>query len=64
MATKAFKMTQTGCEQLLVWLRSHGQVLAVGMEGTGHYGAEFACFLQVNGITVIGSGVRAPSRVS
>ncbi|MGW3061889.1 IS110 family transposase [Streptomyces goshikiensis] len=35
------------------WLNSHGDVLAVGMEGTGAYGAELARFLTARGITVI-----------
>ncbi|MCE7081758.1 transposase [Streptomyces sp. ST2-7A] len=34
-------------------LRSHGEVLVVGVEGTGAYGAEIACFLTANEVTVI-----------
>ncbi|MER8090263.1 hypothetical protein ABTZ57_35590 [Streptomyces sp. NPDC094048] len=35
------------------WLRSHGEVLAVEVEGTGAYGAEIARFLTANEVTVV-----------
>ncbi|MEU9279214.1 IS110 family transposase [Streptomyces sp. NPDC048342] len=53
LATKAFETTPEGYQRLLDWLRSHGDVLAVGIEGTGAYGAEIARFLTANGSTVI-----------
>lgn len=52
LATKAFATTPDGY-RLLDWLRSHGDVLAVGMEGTGAYGAELARFLTMHGVTVV-----------
>ncbi|MFD3471412.1 transposase [Streptomyces sp. NPDC058682] len=43
----------TSTESLLEWLRSHGDVLAVGVEGTGAYGSELARFLWANAVTVV-----------
>ncbi|MEV0962095.1 MULTISPECIES: transposase [unclassified Streptomyces] len=40
LATERFETTPEGYRRLLDWLRSHGEVLAVGVEGTGAYGAE------------------------
>jgi transposase len=53
LATEPFPTGPAGYEQLLHWLRSHGEVLAVGIEGTGAYGAEIARFLTTKGVTVI-----------
>ncbi|MEU9212736.1 IS110 family transposase [Streptomyces sp. NPDC048415] len=53
LATEAFETTPDGYQRLLDWLRSHGEILAVGMEGTGAYGAELARFLTTHGITVV-----------
>ncbi|MFD0441858.1 MULTISPECIES: IS110 family transposase [Streptomyces violaceusniger group] len=35
------------------WMRSHGELVAVGVEGTGAYGAELARVLTAAGVTVI-----------
>ncbi|MFC8492935.1 transposase [Streptomyces sp. NPDC057235] len=51
--TQPFETNLAGYEQLLAWLRAQGEVIAVGMEGTGAYGAELARFLTANGITVV-----------
>lgn len=53
LATEPFPTSPAGYQQLLDWLRSHGEVLAVGVEGTGAYGAELARFLSANDITVV-----------
>ncbi|WP_369228603.1 transposase (plasmid) [Streptomyces sp. R39] len=53
LATEAFPTTPEGYRHLLAWLRSHGQVLTVGMEGTGSYGAELARYLRANQVTVV-----------
>lgn len=53
LATEAFPTTPEGYRHLLAWLRSHGRVLTVGMEGTGSYGAEPARYLRANQITVV-----------
>ncbi|MGW2297030.1 IS110 family transposase [Streptomyces violaceorubidus] len=52
LATKAFPTTPDGYREMLDWLHSHGELLAVGVEGTGAYGAEAARFLTTHGITV------------
>ncbi|MFF7564847.1 IS110 family transposase [Streptomyces pseudovenezuelae] len=51
--TQSFATNSAGYEQLLAWLHSQGEVIGVGMEGTGAYGAELARFLTTNGITVV-----------
>ncbi|CCK26816.1 IS110 family transposase [Streptomyces davaonensis JCM 4913] len=53
LATRAFETTPDGYRQMLEWLCSHGELLVVGLEGTGAYGAEAARFLTANGVTVI-----------
>ena len=53
LATKAFPTTPDGYLRLLEWLRSHGKVIAVGVEGTGAYGCELARLLRANQVTVI-----------
>lgn len=37
----------------MTWLGSHGQVIAVGMEGTGSFGAELPRRLRAKHVTVI-----------
>ena len=39
LATESFPATPKGYGQLISWMRSFGQVLRVGIEGTGSYGA-------------------------
>ncbi|MFE0808816.1 IS110 family transposase [Streptomyces sp. NPDC058848] len=51
--TQPFETNSAGYEQLLAWLHAQGEVIAVGMEGTGAYGAELARFLTASGITVV-----------
>ncbi|MFI6004959.1 IS110 family transposase [Streptomyces sp. NPDC051366] len=53
LATEAFETTPEGYQRLTDWLNAHGEVMAVGIEGTGAYGAELARFLTARGITVI-----------
>jgi len=48
-----FAATDAGYKQLSRWLRSHGHIHAVGVEGTGAYGAGLARHLRVEQITVI-----------
>ncbi|MCX5345997.1 IS110 family transposase [Streptomyces atratus] len=51
--TQQFETNPAGYEQVLAWLHTQGDVIAVGMEGTGAYGAELARFLTASGITVV-----------
>ena len=53
LATEKFETTPDGYRRLLNRLQSHGVVLAVGIEGTGAYGAEIARFLASNAVTVV-----------
>ncbi len=53
LATKAFPTTPDGYQHLLDWLLSHGDLLAVGLEGTGAYGGGIARFLTTHDITIV-----------
>lgn len=53
LATEAFPTTPDGYRRLLDWLRGHGELLAVGVEGTGAYGSELARFLRAGQVAVI-----------
>ena len=53
LADREFPATTAGYEELERWLRSHGSVAAVGIEGTGAYGAELARNLTRAGLTVV-----------
>src|SRR3954454_1059353 len=57
---QAFPTTSQGYRALLEWLRSHGQVAAVGVEGTGSYGTQLARVLTAAGLTVF--DVNRPDR--
>lgn len=51
--TESFETTPRGYRRLLRWLRRHGDVGRVGVEGTGTYGAGLARFLAAAGIEVV-----------
>jgi transposase len=48
-----FLATAAGYAALLAWLRSFGQLVLVGVEGTGSYGAELALALHQAGVAVV-----------
>lgn len=48
-----FPTTITGYKELLKWLRSHGQLLRVGVEGTGSYGVGLFQHLASEGVEVV-----------
>lgn len=50
---EAFETTEAGYQGLVGWLRSHGTVQLVGVEGTGSYGAGLARHLAQAGIDVV-----------
>jgi transposase len=58
--TRAFATTSYGYRQLHRWLCDHGEVLAVGVEGTGSWGAGVSRFLRARGLNVI--EVNRPNR--
>jgi transposase len=53
LATAPFPTTPDGYRRLLEWMHSHGDLMAVGVEGTGAYGSELSRFLLANQVTVI-----------
>ncbi|MCY4103012.1 MAG: IS110 family transposase [bacterium] len=56
----SFSADAAGCEELLVWMESHGPVAAVGVEGAGSYGAGLARRLAAGGMLVV--EVNRPNR--
>ena len=38
LGIEALETTEAGCQRLVGWLRSHGKVEQVGVEGTGRLG--------------------------
>jgi transposase len=52
LGTESFPTTTAGYRQLWRWLRAHGEVVAVGVEGTGAWGAGLARFLTAQGVVV------------
>jgi transposase len=54
LADREFPATAGGYRALLDWMRSHGTLTAVGVEGTGAFGAELARVLTAAGVAVIG----------
>ncbi|MFG2677403.1 IS110 family transposase, partial [Streptomyces sp. NPDC048445] len=53
LADREFPATVRGYRDLLDWMRSQGAVAAIGVEGTGAYGAELARVLTAAGVTVV-----------
>ncbi|MGW4034418.1 IS110 family transposase [Streptomyces sp. NPDC004838] len=53
LADREFPATVRGYRDLLAWMRSHGELVAAGVEGTGAYGAELARVLTAAGVTVV-----------
>jgi transposase len=53
LATEQFPATAAGYAALLAWLRGHGRLGLVGVEGTGAYGAGLARLLREEDINVV-----------
>ncbi|MDQ7910686.1 IS110 family transposase [Phytohabitans sp. ZYX-F-186] len=53
LGTEQFPATTAGYTALLAWMRRHGQLLRVGVEGTGAYGAGLARLLHQQHVEVI-----------
>lgn len=56
LGTVTFAATPAGYRALLAWLVGFGPVAAVGVEGTGSYGAALARHLSLNEVTVVEVG--------
>jgi transposase len=53
IGTESFETTPAGYRQALRWLRSHGELELVGVEGTGSYGVGLTRHLLDEGVEVI-----------
>jgi transposase len=53
LSVAEFATSLGGYQQLLDWLRGHGPVQAIGVEGSGSYGAGLTRHLQAAGLTVV-----------
>ena len=53
LGVESFSTTPAGYTRLLAWLRSFGAVGAVGVEGTGSYGAGLTRHLEAAGVRVV-----------
>jgi transposase len=53
LATARFDTTTAGYQALLEWLRHYGRISAVGIEGSGSYGAALTRHLRSRGIKVV-----------
>ena len=60
IASREFPASGEGLGDLAAWLIGHGEVIAVGVEGTGSYGAPVARRLKHHGIQVV--EVNRPNR--
>ncbi|MFE3060837.1 IS110 family transposase [Nocardia sp. NPDC059239] len=53
LADREFPTTAIGYAAIEEWIRSHGDVMRVGIEGTGSYGVELARYLRRRGFDVV-----------
>jgi transposase len=53
LGSECFPSTRHGYKQMLIWMRSFGEVTHVGVECTGTYGAGLLRYLQQAGVTVL-----------
>jgi transposase len=53
LGVESFATTRSGYRQLVSWLRSHGELTLVGVEGTGSYGVGLSRYLARAGVAVV-----------
>ena len=53
LGTESFSTTRTGYRTMLAWFRSRGELLRVGVESTGSYGAGITRHLELAGVPVL-----------
>jgi transposase len=53
LGQRQFPATPAGYAQLLAWLRGHGELDKIGVEGTGAYGAGLARYLRTAGVKLV-----------
>ena len=61
LGTETFPTTTRGYRDLTGWVTSFGEVLALGVEGTGSWGAGLCRHLRARGPNVIARVDRGPS---
>ncbi|WP_422936549.1 IS110 family transposase [Sinomonas sp. P47F7] len=59
---REFPANDHGYQQLLAWMHEHGEVLAIGVESTGCFGAALSRFLTAEAIQVV--EVNRPNRLA
>src|SRR5258708_28702390 len=52
LGTQEFPATAKGYQAALAWMRGRGELVRVGVEGTGSYGAGLARYLAADGVVV------------
>ena len=57
-----FPANDDGYVELLTWMRSHGDVVSIGVESTGSFGATLTRFLSKSGLEVV--EVNRPNRLA
>ena len=62
LGTKSFSTARAGYRAMLAWFRSHGELLRVGVESTGSYGAGITRHLELFGVPVL--EVTGPDRAA
>ena len=60
LGDREFEACDDGYRELLTWMRSHGSIGAIGVEGTGHYGTTLTRYLTGTGERVV--EVNRPNR--
>src|SRR6187455_695198 len=53
LGTRCFATTRQGYRQMLAWMRSFGELLRIGIESSGSYGAGLLRFVQKAGVEVL-----------
>jgi transposase len=53
LGVESFAVSETGYVELVDWLAGFGEVVRVGVEGTGSYGAGLTRFLRASGVDVV-----------
>jgi len=53
LGTESFSTTRAGYRAMLRWFQSHGELLRVGVESTGSYGAGITRHLALSGVPVL-----------
>jgi transposase len=53
LGNESFETTAAGHRQLLAWLRRHGELVRVGVEGTGSWGGGLARYLTTENVEIV-----------